>query len=248
MKILILPLAAFTLLSLGMLACKSGESSELSLAEGTYLLESEEQARTGELQISLLPGGKITYSLTIVGAAPAYNQGFLQGESTLKDGKAMLGTSEFGGPCKIELVALDSATLKLTTREGDPATCGFGNGVVPDGTYRLGNQATGDAAAETIDPAQLTGLWRSTDDPTYELAIDEANYKEYNRGEEVSAQHYKFFEKCPSGCGDMDLANCLQTWSDQDTFCFVVLQADLQFLELSLIGGTGQSIRFERMK
>ncbi|RME00809.1 MAG: hypothetical protein D6816_13160, partial [Bacteroidetes bacterium] len=225
MKTLILPLAAFTLLSIGIFACKSGESSELSLAEGTYVLESEEQARTGELQISLLPGGKISYSLMVVGAAPAYNQGFLQGESTLKDGKAMLGTSEFGGPCKIELVALDSATLKLTTREGDPATCGFGNGVVPDGTYRLGNQATGEESAEAIDPAQLTGLWRSTDDPTYELAIDEANYKEYNRGEEVSVQQYKFFEKCPSGCGDMGLANCLQTWSAQDTFCFVVLEA-----------------------
>ncbi len=244
----------FSALTLGALlflvagSCQSGKvKNEALFTEGKYQLQSPNSAASGELSIRRLPADKVAYSLLVVGPAPAYNQGLIEGESVVEGGKVILGTDEFGAPCRLELTVLDSARLALKTTAGDAATCGFGHGVVPDGIYLLANENQA-GETQTIDQAQLQGIWRSTDDPTYELIIDAQQYKEYNRGQEVSTMAYKFFETCPAACGGPALNNCLKTWSEQDTLCYVVLQASLKNLELSLLGGNGQSIHFERLK
>lgn len=226
---------------------KESNTSEPAFSIGTYSMERDDDQGSGELVLSEVPEGLMA-ELTVVGAGPSYNQGYIKGLLTLRNNnsEATLETTEFGNPCKLLFQLQDSTLIKVSTLEGDPASCGFGAGVMADGTYKLVDSTKGQL--EPIDANDLTGHWRSTIDPTYELTLAEGKFTEYNRGEKVDELKYEFFENCPEDCFDGQLDNCLKAWNDRDTFCYVVLKANLQELEMSLLGGTGQSLVFERLK
>lgn len=216
-----------------------------SFTEGVYIFEKKDGSGN-ELQIDHVENGGLHFQLIAVGVAPAYNQGFMEGAAKISGGVALIETNEFGGTCALSLTPVDSVSVRVETLQGDPASCGFGNGVVPDGVYKLESTATTSMAG--IDPAQLNGIWRSTIDPTYELAIGEGKFTEYNRGEKVDELACEFHQNCPEPCSKEELNNCLVAWNVQDTFCYKVIAVDLKKLELSLIGGTGRSLLFERLK
>lgn len=159
--------------------------------------------------------------------------------------EAILETTEFEGSCKLLLKLKDSTTIHISTLESDPASCGFGAGVTADGTYVI--KLLDNGQLEPINADDLIGRWRSTVDSTYEISIADGKFVEYNRGQKMNALLYEFFNKCPEDCFSGQVNNSLKAWNDQDTFCYIVVKLSLHELELSLLGGTGQSLLYERL-
>ncbi len=100
---------------------------------GTYELQSEN--RSGELLLSQLDNEAFRFQLTVIGGSPSHNQGLAEGEAWFADkrkGFIQLGTRE--APCVIQLT-FEEGQVIVETQQGNSASCGFGQGVIADGTY-----------------------------------------------------------------------------------------------------------------
>ncbi|MEM1093239.1 MAG: hypothetical protein AAGJ10_01430 [Bacteroidota bacterium] len=108
-------------------------TSETPQLTGTYAFEAG--ARSGELKV-VQDDTSIQFDLLVVGPPPAYNQGYMGGEATLGSDTmtATYSISEFGGVCELSF-SFDAETATIETLQGDSPTCGFGRGVMADGTY-----------------------------------------------------------------------------------------------------------------
>ncbi|MCC7504107.1 MAG: hypothetical protein IT259_02350, partial [Saprospiraceae bacterium] len=53
------------------------------------------------------------------------------------------------------------------------------------------------------------------------------------------------FPKCPADCNPVAPTPCLSVIG-QDIVCYTVVKADAQTLELSMIGGRGNTLAFKR--
>ncbi len=243
-------------------SCKSdGGNSSATKLQGIYSYDLPDFGGNGVLKVSQLDDTNVRFSLTIVGGPPAHNQGMLEGTAQLRpNGKMDITTEGFGGKCHIE-ASFEGETAILKTLAGGSAACGFGNGIVADGTYKLtGKDAGFDAPSDTTSlapatpaspptnetpPASLDGNWISTSDPKSELKILGAKYAEVYEGKERSNLPFTFYMKCPVDCDPKGGFPCLKVIG-QDDACYAVLRVDAVSLELSLIGGTGKTLAFKR--
>ncbi|WP_373552286.1 hypothetical protein [Haliscomenobacter sp.] len=211
---------------------------------GTYGFELPNEAGSGELLVSQISADQFKFKLSVVGKKPAYNQGIMEGVANILGSTADFSTNEFGGTCKLSFNFGDG--VEITTLEGDPATCGFGNGVKADGVYRRTSFADPFlSAADAKKVKQLQGTWQSLDDPKSVVKIMDGKYIDVYDGEEVSSAIYVYYAKCPKDCDPIDAGACLKTIG-QDDMCYSLVSLTATNLELSLISGRGNTNRYKK--
>lgn len=211
---------------------------------GTYTYERPNNAGSGELKIYPSDDGTTRYAISVVGPPPAHNQGMMEGTAPFKDNVVTITNTDFGGKCVIQITIADGEAV-VKTLSGDSPTCGFGNNVMADGTYKLVDDLN-PFMAEGGDPvpATMEGVWVSTTDPKSELAIGNGKYVEIYDGKEVSKLPFRYFEECPGDCNPVANKSCIQVMG-QDNVCYVVVKTTKKALELSMIGGTGNTLVFK---
>ncbi len=215
---------------------------------GTYALD-KGNAGSGELSVSEQNGTTLRFRLLAVGAGPAHNQGEIAGTARrVSAAEARFSTTEFGSECAL-LFRWSSEGVEVITEKGDPAACGLGAGVVPDGAYaRKGYNDPFLSAADAKKAALLQGEWASADDPKATIRIAEGRLFQLYDGQEVEPPvRCLYFAKCPADCLPVATTPCLKVIG-QDEVCYTVVKADGKALEISLIGGTGNTNRYVRKK
>ncbi len=215
---------------------------------GQYALDKGEGG-TGELLVSQQNGNTLRFRLQAVGAAPTHHQGQIEGTATLvARAEARFSTAEFGGECVL-LLRWSADGVEVITEKGDPAACGLGASVVPDGVYaRKSYDNPFLSAAEARKAALLQGEWVSADDPKATLRIAEGRLFQLYDGEEVEPPlRCLYFPKCPADCLPIAATPCLKVIG-QDEVCYTIVKADGKTLEISLIGGKGNTNRYQRKK
>lgn len=212
---------------------------------GTYTYELPNEGGSGELKINPSEDlSQVRYELTVVGPPPAYNQGMMEGTVPLEGMVVKIGTDQFGGKCTIELTFSDGQVVAKTL-EGDSPKCGFGNNVMADGTYKLVDDLNpfryegGDEV-----PTTLEGNWVSTTDPKSELSIGNHKYIEIYEDKEMSTSPMRYFKVCPADCNPAGKTPCIQLVG-QDIVCYALVKNTSKSLELSQIGGTGNTLVFK---
>lgn len=103
--------------------------------QGTYgVNRKDKNAPYSQLQIHYSTKGSLLFYLSIDRGAPGYNSGAIYGQLTLNK---KTGNYEYlpveEGDCKLEFIHAGNKII-IRTLSGD---CGFGGGVIADGTYPL---------------------------------------------------------------------------------------------------------------
>jgi hypothetical protein len=88
---------------------------------------------SGELR-TIDRDGDVEFQLQLWGGPPAHASGLAQGHLTVRDGRAVFETTEFGGKCRIEF-SFESKRVAIEQKEGDWTACGFGHGIEAHGTF-----------------------------------------------------------------------------------------------------------------
>lgn len=212
---------------------------------GTYSFELPNNAGSGELNILDNGDETIRFSLVVVGGPPSHNQGMMEGKAPLKGNTATISTEEFGGKCVIDLTFTDGQVVAKTVT-GGPSECGFGMNVMADGTYKLVDDLN-PFRAEGGDPvpADMEGIWVSTTDPKSEVAIGNGKYTEIYETKEMSSTPFRYNKACPADCNPPAKVACIQLVG-QDDVCYTVVKLNAKSLELSMIGGTGNTLVFKK--
>lgn len=219
---------------------------EFAPVTGTYRFELPGDGGTGELTVSRTDGENIHFELSVVAGPPAHNQGTMEGEAVLESMNVYeYTTTDFGGSCRLQFI-FDRESVEINTLEGDPASCGFGNGVIPDQVYKMVSSNDPSLSEDDAKAAQsLEGNWISADDEKSEIRIGKGLYTEIYDGEEMGDLPYKYFAKCPASCNPAGETACLRVMG-QDDICYAIVKAGPSSLELSMIGGTGNTLIFKR--
>jgi hypothetical protein len=76
---------------------------------------------------------QVRFQLQLWRGAPSYNMGFLEGQLSVKDGKATFSSREADMACDITFAFQGNKVVLRQT--GSDAACGFGHAVAADGTY-----------------------------------------------------------------------------------------------------------------
>jgi hypothetical protein len=101
---------------------------------GTYEVTYKRGA--GGLLKVLQKGNEIEFELEFNRGAPSYNSGVAGGTVAIKNGVAIFKTIEYGdGGC--ELVFKFQSNKVVVKQNGSDVACGFGHGVMCNGTYLL---------------------------------------------------------------------------------------------------------------
>ncbi|MBK8565382.1 MAG: hypothetical protein IPN76_19055 [Saprospiraceae bacterium] len=214
---------------------------------GTYTYELPKNAGSGELKIYPSDDGTVRYAIMVVGPPPAHNQGTMEGKAPFKDNVITITNTDFGGKCVIEITITDGEAV-VKTLSGGPSECGFGNNVMADGTYKMVDDLN-PFMAEGGDevPTTLEGIWVSTTDPKSEVAIGNGKYVEIYDTKEVGSYSFRYFKVCPGDCNPIAKTPCIQV-RGQDDVCYTVVKTDGKTLELSMIGGKGNTLVYKAKK
>jgi hypothetical protein len=234
---------------IGMLAIAAeleDEPADYAPVTGVYAYELPNDDGTGELKVSLTGSDSIRFDLLVVGGPPAHNQGAMQGAAVRTGMNTFEATTtEFQGTCKLRFT-FDGEAVEIKTLEGDAAACGFGNGISADYVYRMTTYDDPFLPAPDAKTANnLRGAWVSATDAKFELNIESGKYTELQGGEKISSLPYQFYPKCPAECNPLAPTPCISVMG-QDVLCYTVVKADGKSLELSLIGGTGNTLIFRK--
>ncbi len=211
---------------------------------GTYSFELPNMVGSGELEVLDNGDGTIRFALVVVGPPPAHNQGYMEGTAKLTGNTATLTTAEYGGKCAIDLSFGEDEVVAKTV-SGGSSECGFGNNVMADGTYKRTSDTNpfppvaGDEA-----PVELENSWVSTTDPKSELAIGNGKYTEIYDSEPGPRMPFSYHKSCPKDCNPVAPTPCIRVYG-QDDVCYTVVKVDAKKLELSMIGGTGNTLVFK---
>ena len=213
---------------------------------GTYSYELPNEAGSGELKISVVNSGSVRFALSVVGRAPSFNQGMMEGIAQMTAyNQFEYQTSEFGGACKLQFVFTGNM-VSVSTLEGDSPSCGFGNNVRADGEYNLVNhQDPFLAAADAKKVKNMEGEWVSADDPKSGLAIENSMYYDNYDGETLGAFRFQYYPQCPDDCAPAGVFPCFKIFG-QDELCYAIVKADGKTLQISLISGTGKTLTYKR--
>jgi len=92
--------------------------------------------------------------------------------------------------------------------------------------------------------SKLTGHWQSEQDAAYELTIKGKQFLESSGGKTMADQTFEYQEHCESG--DAAVKSCLLVKGQFDATFYTIVNNDAEHLELSIIGGTGNTLKFKR--
>jgi hypothetical protein len=210
---------------------------------GTYIVENASIA--GSVEVCQISRDKAQFRLQVTNMTGAHNQGTMEGVATIVPQGFVYTTNEFGGECTLEFAFAENGNLTVKTQKGDPAVCGFGNAVVPDGQYtkKDGNNPFL-SKAEAAAFQKMAGEWVSTTDPKAVVKIADGYYLDVYDGQTMITSHCTYFAKCPADCQPVAKnAPCLRVIGEQE-MCYAIIKADGKVLELSQIGGTGNTNRY----
>ncbi len=228
------------------LAEDEDDAEEFLPLTGTYAYELPNNAGTGEARVSFAGAETIHFALSVVAGPPAYNQGEMEGVAKLTGINTYeYQTSEYGGSCRLQFV-FGKETLNIKTLEGDDASCGFGHNVRADGTYaQLSHTDAFVSGPDAQTDLMIQGEWVSASDPKSSLNIKNGMYTESYEGKTMTQLPYQFFPKCPADCNPVAPSPCISVIG-QDIICYTLVKVDKQNLELSMIGGRGNTLIFKR--
>ncbi len=219
---------------------------DFAAVTGTYVFELPSDGGSGELKVNRTDAENIRFELSVVAGPPAHNQGTMEGTARLSEMNVFdFETSEFEGTCKLRFI-FDGEAVEIKTVEGDPSACGFGSGVRADNVYRMTSYEdpflTGADAKTAKD---LLGTWVSTTDEKSVVVIESGMYTDVYDGEEMGRTPYQYFPKCPAFCNPVAEMPCLAVMG-QDDICYTIVKVDAKNLELSMVGGTGNTLVFTK--
>jgi hypothetical protein len=213
---------------------------------GTYSYDKGDNGN-GDLEISQLSADKFKFKVSVTGGPPSHTGGYLEDIATLVQNKGSFSMKQYGGECTLEFTLGKDMTIK--TLKGDPSTCGFGMNVMADGVYK--RKSYNDPFLSKRDAAaakNLIGEWQSTSDPKSSIRIGDGIYRDIYSGEKpMPALRYIYYPTCPKDCKPMAKTPCLRVIG-QDDMCFTIVKADGKTLELSQIGGTGNTNKYVKKK
>ena|SRR5436190_5148229 len=78
--------------------------------------------------------GDVEFQLQLWGGPSSEASGFADGHLSVRDGRAVFETTEWGGKCRIEFV-FEQKQVTIEQKEGGSGTCGFGIGIEAYGTF-----------------------------------------------------------------------------------------------------------------
>lgn len=90
---------------------------------------------SGKIQVKQIAENKIVMTFYVDKGAPSYNSGSFDDTLSYRDGLATYYFKEMGGDCKISFRFSKNSVMVHQT-EGSYEECGFGYGVVVDGTFK----------------------------------------------------------------------------------------------------------------
>ncbi len=94
----------------------------------------------------------------------------------------------------------------------------------------------------------LVGEWQSKDDPKAGIKMENSRFTFlYNGKSTESAMRYIYYPSCPKDCNPADKLSCLKIIG-QDNVCYSIVFADGKSLDISQIGGTGNTNRYMKKK
>lgn len=225
---------------------EEASADEFLAITGTYAFELPNNAGAGDVKISVTGAESIRFALSVVAGPPAHNQGEMEGVAKLTGVNTYeYQTSEYLGTCRLQFV-FGKESLQIKTLEGDDAACGFGHNVRADGDYA--QQSHSDPFLSGADARManaIEGEWVSTIDPKSSLNIANGMYTESYDGKVAERLPFQFFPKCPADCNPVAPTPCLSLIG-QDMVCYAIVKADKQNLELSMIGGRGNTLSFKK--
>lgn len=213
---------------------------------GAYAFELPGDGGSGLLQTSMLSLDSVRFHLEVVAGPPAHNQGMLDGTAALSGHNMFeFRTTEYNGVCLLQFT-FDSASVKVATAEGDASACGFGQNVSADHVYTV--KSYDDPflpAAEARKAKKLQGRWVSATDEKAEISFENGMFTESYAGEQLNRWPCHYFPKCPGDCNPVAPMPCVKV-AGQDAVCYTVVKADGNSLELSMIGGAGNTLAYKR--
>jgi hypothetical protein len=93
--------------------------------------------------------------------------------------------------------------------------------------------------------SKLTGHWQSEQDATYKLTIKGKQFLESHSGEAMPDQTFEYQAHCKSF--DAAVKSCLLVKGQSDATYYAIVNNDAEHLELSIIGGMGNTLKFKRI-
>jgi hypothetical protein len=94
----------------------------------------------------------------------------------------------------------------------------------------------------------LQGKWQSLDDPKAGVKIGEGRFAFTYTGQKTEpSMRFIYYPICPKGCNPMVKMSCLKLIG-QDEACYSIEKADGKSLDISQIGGTGNTNRYVKKK
>lgn len=104
------------------------------------------------------------------------------------------------------------------------------------------------SAQDSVLVANLIGTWQSRDDSKAGVTFtkDKCTFTYKGENPEPSLS-YVYYPNCPKDCNPVQNMACLKL-TGQDDVCYTVVKADGKVLELSQIGGTGNTNRYIKKK
>lgn len=92
--------------------------------------------------------------------------------------------------------------------------------------------------------SKLTGRWQSEQDVSYKLTIKGKRFLEQRGGKTTTNQTFKYQASCESGDATK---SCLLVKGKFDATYYSIVNIDAEHLELDLIGGDGNTLKFKRI-
>lgn len=242
-------MASSVLEEIGNLAISSeleDDMGEIFPVTGTYTYEIKEAQASGELQAAYSGTNAIDFELIIIGPSPAHNQGTMKGKAKLVGPNSYeYATNEFGATCRL-VFSFSGDSASVVTAEGDPSACGFGAGIMADHMYsRTGFDHPFLSRVEAKRAKELEGNWVSQTDPSVELQIGKGYFTTLVSGEIQDQNPYQYGAECPAECNPLSQDACISILG-QDILCYTIVKLDKKTLEVSLIGGAGNTLQYKR--
>jgi hypothetical protein len=95
---------------------------------------------------------------------------------------------------------------------------------------------------------KLVGEWQSKDDPKAGVKMENGKFTFLYEGKTKDApMRYLFYPACPKDCNPVAKMPCLKIIG-QDDVCYSIMKADGKSLDISQIGGTGNTNRYVKKK
>jgi hypothetical protein len=229
------------------------EKDELSLealppSTGTYVQTLSKNAGSLELLIAQTSVDSFRFLLKLSqNSTPSQVKSFA-GKAIInqQEAQAIYISNTTGATCKLRFDFSENA-VSVKTITGSTETCGFGQGMAIEGSYR--RKSFADPFLSQLDAkkmASLLGEWQSTDDPRAKIKIADGRYQDWYDELPVETFLYVYYPNCPSDCKPKNRTSCLKIMG-QDEACYTILKIDDNNLVLSPIGGSGKPNNYVRL-